>query len=483
MKKTSIKINLLYQSFYEILIIILPLFTSPYISRVLGAEKLGIFSYTFSIAYYFQLFGMLGLKFYGNRTIAQARDDKKKLDEVYSEILVLHILFSVISLLLYILYSVFLSEYPYYSLIQGVMVLSTVFDVSWLFFGLENFKTIVKRNSVIKILSVVLIFLLVKTRDDLWIYILISASAQLLGQVVMFVMAPNYVHFVKPRKGSLSYHIKPLLILFVPVIALSLFKYMDKIMLGVLGDKVQLGFYENSEKILNIPLSVILAFGSVMLPKISNMVANKDDDAVDEYMGISIKYMLCLAYAMTFGMAGIANVFSSVFWGEEFNSCGLLIQLLAISLPFSTFANIIRNQDLIPRKKDKYYSYAIVCGAVSNLVINFLLIPKYQAIGVTIGTIISEILVCLVQFSLVRKDHNYLSFLKPTIFFIIPGVVMYIAVFFIGELMGKFVWTLLIQILAGFVIYGGISLLYFWYTKDEKIMGWLFKGKKSSLKR
>ena len=156
---SSIKKNLAYQTFYEILILILPFFTSPYIARVMGAEYLGIFSYTYSIAYYFQLFGMLGIKFYGNRSIAKVRDNKEDLSRVFNEIFLLHVLFSVVSCACYLVYCFVFSEYRTFALLQGFMVLSSVFDVSWLFFGLEKFKTTVTRSTIIKIISVVLIFM------------------------------------------------------------------------------------------------------------------------------------------------------------------------------------------------------------------------------------------------------------------------------------------------------------------------------------
>ena len=233
---TSVKKNLLYQSVYEGLIIILPLMTSPYIARVLGAEQLGIFSYTFSIAYYFQIFGMLGLKFYGNRSIARVRDNKAETDRTYSELLTLHIVMSLLVMAFYVVYVLeFSAPYKLFFIIQGLMVASSIFDVSWLFFGLEKFKLMVMRNSIIKISSVACVFIFVSTVSDLWKYVLIMASAQFVSQIIIFFMAGKYVRFSFPRPSAMLRHIKPLLILFIPIVSLSLYKYMDKIMLGTMG--------------------------------------------------------------------------------------------------------------------------------------------------------------------------------------------------------------------------------------------------------
>lgn len=478
-EKVSIKKNLAYQSFYEILQIILPLISSPYVSRVLGAEGLGIFSYTYSIAYYFQLFGMLGLKFYGNRTIARVRDDEQKLNETYSEILVLHLIFSGVSTAIYVIYSGLLAEYTFYSFLQIFMVAAALFDVSWLYFGLEQFKVTVTRNTVIKVASFAAIFVFVHQRSDLWKYILLMAMGQFAGNILLLGMAHRYVTFVKPELRKIWKHAKPMLILFVPVISTSIFKYMDKVMLGAFGEKVELGYYENAEKILNIPLGIILSFGSVMLPKMSNLIANNEVKATNKYIGMSLKYMLCIAFAMAFGMAGVARIFAPVFWGSEFTPSGNLIALLSISLPFSTVANIVRNQDLIPNGKDREYSIAIIVGAVANLIINYTLIPSLQSVGVTIGTIISEILVCIVQMFMVEKGIHYKKYIINGCVFIIPGLVMYFVVLKIGDVLGRSVLTLLVQVLVGAVIYGGIVLIYFILTKDEEYL----KMKKSLTKR
>lgn len=469
-QEVSIKKNLAYQSFYEILQIVLPLLTSPYISRVLGAEGLGIYSYTYSIAYYFQLFCMLGLKFYGNRTIARVRNDQDKLNRTYSEILILHIILSIISTGIYLLYSGLLAEYTAFSFLQTFMVLAALFDISWLYFGLEQFKVSVTRNTIVKISTVIAIFVFVHQRTDLWKYILLMALGQFGGNVLLLAMSGQYVRFVRPQIKSIWKHMKPMLVLFVPVISTSLFKYMDKIMLGAFGEKVELGYYENAEKILNIPLSVILAFGSVMLPKMSNLIAKKAQKATEKYIAMSLKYMLCIAFAMAFGMAGLSRIFAPVFWGMEFTPSGQLIALLSISLPFSTVANIVRNQDLIPNGKDREYSIAIIVGAVANLIINYSLIPSLQSVGVTIGTIISEILVCFVQMFMVEKDINYKKYILNGCVFVIPGFIMYLAVLRVGDLKGRSISTLLVQILTGIVVYGTLTLLYFIATKDEEYL-------------
>lgn len=469
MSKSSLKKNMIYQSGYEIMVLLLPFITSPYISRVFGAQCLGVYSYTVSIAYYFQMFAMLGIKFYGNRTIAQCQNDRNKMNKTYSEILTLHITVSLISLGLYFVYCFFEKKYTLYSIIQGMVVLAGLFDVSWFFFGIEQFKITVIRSAIIKLASVVLLFLLTNTKDDFWIYVFLTAGSQLANQVVLFVMAKKYVTFKRPKYSEVLPHLKPMLILFIPVLALGIYKYTDKIMLGMFGLDTELGFYENAEKIVNIPLSVVFSFGSVMLPKMSQMVASKEGQAIQRFMRLSIKYMVGLSMGMAAGLIGISEIFAPVFWGEGFVESGVLIRVLSLSIPFSTFASIVRNQDMIPHGKDNEYCISILVGAVVNVVLNYILIPRHGAIGVSIATVTAEILVCICQLCFSRKQFAYGQYIRQTTLFLIISVFMAIAVRCIGRLLGKTIITLVIQVVFGVVLFCGCSIVFMFVTRDSDL--------------
>lgn len=478
MKKTSIKKNFAYQMIYEVLILILPFITSPYIARVIGAEGLGIYSYSHTIANYFVLFSMLGVKNYGNRAIAQVRDDKEKLNSTFSAILALHIAVSVICCIVYILYSLLFASDRIYAIIQNLFVISGLFDISWFYFGIEKFKLTVTRNTIIKIINVVCVFTLVKDADDLWKYCLIMAAGMLLSQLTLWIPLRKYVHIVKTDIQQITVHLKPMLVLFIPVVAVSLYKYMDKIMIGALSSKTQLGLYENAEKVTNIPMTIISSFGTVMLPKMSNLAAKENKHEASRYMKLSMKYVMCLALALASGLAAVGQVFAPVFWGSEFVVSGMLIMELSVTIPFISFANVIRTQYLIPQSKDKDYIISVVSGAVINLIINFLLIPKFGAAGATIGTISAEIMVCLIQSCSVRKNLPLLDYFKDFYIFIFFGLLMFGTVYSMGRMLTVSIRTLILQIASGILLYGILSLIYFIKTKDKMIMNILLNVKK-----
>ena len=481
METTSIKRNFMYQIAYQVLIIILPFVTSPYIARVIGAEGLGIYSYSYSIAYYFVLFSMLGLSNYGNRAIAQCRDKENELSETFSNIVSLHMLFSCICCVVYILYVVFLAKERLYAGVQFAYVISGLFDISWFYFGIEKFKLTVTRNTIIKILNVIFVLIFVKKPDDLWKYCVIMAFGMLISQISLWFPLKKFVAFQKPTWKKMKRHIKPLLILFIPAIAVSLYKYMDKIMIGAMSSKVQLGLYENAEKVINIPLTIITSFGTVMLPKMSNLVASNNKEKTNQYILMSMKYVMCLAFALSCGLAGIGNVFARFFWGQEFDLSGVLIMGLSITIPFVSFANIIRTQYLIPSEKDKEYLSSVIGGAVVNLIVNTLLIPRLGAIGATIGTILAEIFVCMIQTLSVKRELPILQYIKNIWIFAAFGVIMFVGVFCIGNVMEHTAFALFLQIICGMLIYGGLCMLYFILIKDTMFLKMWHKIKKKKI--
>lgn len=246
-----------------------------------------------------------------------------------------------------------------------------------------------------------------------------------------------------------------------------------------MSNKTQLGFYENAEKVINIPLTIITSFGTVMLPKMSNLVASHNREKTNQYISLSMKYVMCLSFALAFGLAGIGKVFAPVFWGQEFMLSGVLIMGLSITIPFMSFANIIRTQFLIPSEKDKEYLSSVIGGAVVNLIANTLLISKIGAIGATIGTILAEIFVCVIQTLSVRKELPVLRYIKSIWMFAVFGVAMFVGVFYIGNALENKVSTLFLQIICGMLIYGTFCVIYFVHTKDEMILKMLrgIKGK------
>lgn len=456
MNKT--KTNFIYNSAYQIFSIIVPIILAPYLSRSLGVDSVGVYSYTYSIAYYFVLFAMLGVNNYGSRTIAKCKNDKIKMSQKFCEIYLIQACLGVLALVIYGVLCGVVPEYREVFLIQGLLVASSIFDVNWFFYGLEEFKVTAVRSLIVRVVNFVLILLFVKTSSDLWIYTLIMAATTLINQLVLWPFVLKRVYFSMPDIKKIKRHLKPLCILFIPVIAVSLYKIMDKIMLGALSNMDEVGLYEYAEKINSIPLVVIAALGTVMLPRISSIA--HDDSAVKNYFFKASKFVLFLTVPLFFVFLLAAPTIVPLYLGEGFAGTAVLTILLSFSLPFVSFANVARTQYLIPMEKDKIYVFSVLIGAILNLVVNFLLIPFVGAMGACIGTLVSEISVMAFQTAFVSKYVKISKIFLPWVNYFVKSACIYLLCL-VFELFGfdkKIV--MIIQMIVFAFLYGGLNWNY-----------------------
>lgn len=473
-KKSSVKMNLFYNTLYQILLVITPLITSPYVSRTLGSDGLGVFSYTYSMANCFALVGMLGVTNYGNRTIASVQNDRTKRSEAFWNIYTLQAITTVVLLIAYFIFIFDISpiEDRNIFLIQSLTVLCSMCDINWYFFGVEKFKLTVTRNIVIKIVNVVLIFLFVHNAKDTSIYTLIIVGSLLLSNLVVWPFLRQEVDFVKPSFDKIKPHLNQTFVLFIPVIAITLYKRMDKIMLGMLSTMSQTGIYENTEKIINIPNSLIAALGTVMLPRMSYLFANGDKKAASKYITISMEFICMVSSVLLFGIAGIAKEFAPWFFGDEFQSVGPLLIAMTPTIFFVSWANVIRTQYLIPLHHDKIYVSSVWIGAAVNLIINILLIPSLGAMGTVIGTVCAEGYVAIYQTMCVRKELPVLTYIKNGVYYIFAGVVMFFSIRLIGNGEKASVKVLALEVLFGGCVFIALCIPYILkkHRKEVKLL-------------
>ena len=222
-----------------------------------------------------------------------------------------------------------------------------------------------------------------------------------------------------------------------------------------------------AEKIINIPMGIITALGTVMLPRMSNIIANGDKKKGDDYIRISAKLVTLLSSAIAFGLMGVSSILAPVFFGNEFIACGEIIRLLSITVFFIAWANVIRTQYLIPNKKDSIYLTSTMVGAIFNLIINWILIPKYQANGAAFGTIVAEFSVMLVQIISVKNELPMRKYIMSYTPILIVGLVMAVLVNKIGVRLGVSLSTLAIQIIVGGFFFCIASLACLWIRNDE----------------
>ena len=454
---SSIKKNFTYNLIYQILTLILPLVTTPYLSRVLGAEKTGIYSYSYSVANYFVLFAMLGLNNYGNREIAKVKDNIEERSIIFWSIYFLQLITGGFSTIIYIIVCL-MCRNSQINWIMSLYVLSGLFDINWFFWGMEEFKITVSRNIIIKLVTVAGILLLVKSPDDLWIYAVLMAGSMLVSPLALWPYLSKRIYWIKPSLRQILLHFKPNLVLFIPVIAVSLYKIMDKIMLGWMTTYIEVGYYEYSERVIAIPNSLVNALGTVMLPRMSNLVAKNDTTQELSIIKNSVILGTGIAAAMSFGLIGIADVFVPFFYGAEYIKCVILFYVLLPSSIFISAANIVRTQYLIPHGMDKEYTQSVALGAVVNLAVNTLLIPSLQSVGAAIGTTMAEFIVCIYQFICVRKKLPVQGYIIE-IFYVTVAAIVMMSVVYIIPFMGNYIITIGIKVVIGVLVFAIIMIL------------------------
>lgn len=428
----SVKKNFIYNSLYQILLIVLPLITVPYISRILGPEAIGQFSYSYAIAVLFVMFSMLGLNNYGNRTIAEFKNSPETLRRKFWEIYVMQLIVSTIVLLVYLLYVIFIDD-SVLSMIMLIYIISAVFDVNWLFFGLELFKYTAVRSIVIKTLMTLCIFIFVKTESDLAIYSVIICLSSLLSQLVLWPYVIKNIKPIKVARRQIIRHIIPNFVLFIPVIAIGIYRYMDKVMLGAMSSSVEVGFYESSDKIVYVPMALITALGAVMLPRIANLMSKNNKSRINNYMEKSVYFAMLISSLLCFGIMAVSKSFVPLYYGDGFEKCIYLFYVLLPSCLFLAFANVIRTQYLIPAKKDKIYVVSVVIGAIINVVANLILIPFLQSVGAAIGTLLAQVFVCAFQAYKVRNEIKVKTYFLNSIPIVLSGIIMFVVVFLLDS--------------------------------------------------
>ena len=455
MAKKSISVNYIYNLFYQILVIVLPLITTPYLSRTLGAEAIGIYGYTLSVATYFILAGSLGVSIYGQREIAYLQDDKEKRSITFWEILLMKVITMTISLIAFGITFAIDGKYAVYYRILIIEIVSQLIDISWFFQGIEEFKKTVVRNSIVKLLFLVCIFVFVKSPADLFKYVFITTGANLIGNFSLWLYLPKFVQKVKLKELKIFRHFKPTLSLFIPQIAIQIYTVLDKTMIGkVYDDKSEVGFYEQAQKIVKLLLTIVTSLGTVMIPRIANMFSNGNMEKVKEYLAKSFRFTYFLAFPIMFGIILITDEFVPIFFGDGYEKVAILIKIIVPITLFIGMSNVFGVQYLLPTKKQKEYTISVTAGACINFILNIILIRKYGAIGASISTVIAEFMVTSIQFFYARNLLTLKEMFDLAKNSILATTIMFACTYGISRglhLTGKV--SIIVQVVVGVITY------------------------------
>lgn len=472
--------NYIYNASYQLLVMIVPLITTPYVNRVLGPQGIGINTYTNTIIQYFILFGGLGILLYGNREIAYVRDDSQQLLKTFLEIQIIHTLGILLSTFVFFLYLIIFAHYKFYMLLQFVNLISAAFDISWFFQGIEDFKVTVIRNTIVKLSCVILIFICIHNKNQVGIYIFIYAISTFFGNLTLWPSIIKYfrgkVHLkISIRSLNPWRHLIPAIELFIPEVAVQIYQTLNKTILGLVVSVSAAAFYFDSDTLIKMLLAIVTSLSTVMLPHISNKFVKGKVKEIKNVTYLSFNAITCISIALMFGIASISLKFSILFFGEKFSAVGPAMMLEAPVIYFASVSTILGGQYLIPTHQVKTYSISLVLGAIASIISNFLFIPMFHLYGAIMSTVIAEVIVLLYQLYKIvsSKQLNLRLLYKDTVKYIFAGVIMFICVFLLDRHTINSFMFIILEVALGIVIY--ISLILMMRTNIIKIIQGVMK--------
>ena len=457
----SIKKNISYQMGYQVIILVIPLIISPYLTNTLGADAVGIYSFAYSVAYLFFVFGRLGVVEYGTREIASCQGDTEKTQEKLWTIFFTHGIFALVCILAYCVFACFfVRENRVVFWTQLLFVASTMLDFTWVYFGSNKFKSLIMRNVFVKMLELVLIFLFVKSENDLVLYSIIMSTSYLLGNIVVVPYIIKNYRLKVPSKKQITETIRPLLVLSVSIIALNLYQTIDKVLLGLLTNKANVGFYEYSEKLVKVPVHIINSISTVMLPTMTYLIKQKELEKAKKNFESTLMLLSFLAFSLGFGMASVSDFFIPLYYNQSFSVCAKYLSELTPLIFLLTFNNTLRAQFLLPYHRDKEYVISLIISTILNLVSSLILIPMLGVEGAIIGTIVGETTATVFELIIVRQYISIIDAVKCSVPFCIIGFFMFVFLEYVKRDVSVTWLHLLFLVGVGGVFFSTISLLY-----------------------
>lgn len=459
--KASLRINFVLNLISQVLTLLVPLITTPYLARILHETGVGQISYATSIITFFSLFANLGFSAFGQREVARFREDKERKSEAFWEIVILHAIMSALSfgvLMVWLLTIGFGDKYNLLILILGIQVIGNAFDIQYLFQGEEDFKSITARTILLKVIGVACIFIFVKTENDGWIYVLCLSLSTVFANLIMWPSAFRYIGIVKIKNIHLGRNIRPVLLIFLPTLAITIYTVFDKTMIGLLSTNPDYdnGCYEQAYKINSTALLLVTLITPVLTSHNTYDYAHQNKEKFLSHVSFAFNYVLLVGIPLIAGFAVLSPSLSSWFLGEGYDEVPLLMQIMSVRFVISGFGDILCSSIFIATKKEIYPTVSSIIAACINVVLNFLLIPNYGAVGAAIATACCEFVqtAVLLLFAAKYKYIKISSILLMSWKYIVSAGAMFAAIYVLQFYMGYSVWEFLLIMIVGILIYG-----------------------------
>ena len=464
----SFKVNIIFNAIYQILALLTPLITTPFISRIFDSALIGRYSFLYSIVSYFTLFAAFGFNDFGTKYISENRNDFNERSKIFSNIYFSKLIFSFIALFLYSFLFLFYLDDPlsiYLLITMLLYILSIAIDPIFYFQGTEEFINICVRNIIVRVLTLVLIFIFVRSSDDLIVYSLILSVGNFASLLIMLFSLRKKIKFIKPEFKEMATIIKKSSPYFVPLLTNTLSLYGYQTLLGFFGNDSYSGLYAQATKFTSLLIGLISSISVIVLSRMSYLNKSKQEDEYEKKLQQISRLFWLISLPCCIGLVFINNDIVPIFFGDGYLDVIPLIYIMAACVIFSSFNTLIGNLYYRPRDKIKTHTIIVLVSTIIGIIAAIILIYCFNAIGCAIATVFTDLLRSILFIIYSKKEFKWETFFKEIKIPILSTLVMIIFIatfkilnFYIFSL--DLVYDLIITIGIGVVFYG-LGLLIF----------------------
>lgn len=462
LKVPSIKINALYNVVRKLLTLLFPLITFPYASRILLPEGIGKVSFASSFIDYFIIIATLGISTYGIRETAKVRDDREQLSKVSKEILTINIISTTTAYLLLFI-ALFcipkLADYRLLLIMISAKILFTALGLEWLYGGMEDYKYITVRAFIFQVLSLILLFTFVHQPADYLKYASIAVISNVGSNICNWIHSKKYIDLLFQTRLNLKKHLKPIVVLFAMGEFAKIYAVLDITMLGFLCGDWEVGIYTAATKINRIIIQLVIAIGYVVLPRLSYYIKKNDKTKFQELVYKNFDIFFLLATPSTVGLCLVGNAVILAFSGETFMASVPIMRIMNPIIIITGIGSVVGTQTFVPMGREKLVLYGLIIGAVSNIIFNFILIPRYQIWGAAIATLCSEGVFSGIELFWGRDIIDLKKVARYFLIYLSNSLIMGLFVFIILKIIPGLWTSTVVAICVGTTIYGVLLIL------------------------
>lgn len=454
----GLKKNFLYNSVLTLSQFIFPIITFPYAARILGAEGIGITSFIESFSRYFLLFAVAGIPIHGMREIAKSKASKEIVERTFIEIYSIQFYLSIIATAVYFISLIFLKDFEKFKLLYlmgGFLIISNIFSLEWVFQGLEDFKFIALRTVFIRVLTIVLLFLLVKTHSDYsWYFFLLVFSSTVNGIVNLFYLRKYIKLKLTASYLRLKVHLKPIALTGGYLFAISIYTLLTTILLGFFSSDQAVGYYTAATRFNRLGLVIFSALSTVMIPRLSSIAVGGNEESYKNLINKSVSFLMTFGFPISITIFLLAPELINIFAGQGYKASVICVQIMSPIVLITGMGQIFGPQILIPFSKDKQNIIAVSLGAGVSLLANIILIPFLNEVGASISTLAVDLIVVCTTFVYASRLINIHIEFKELFFRIIS-----LAPFYFISIISRKLSSNDFIIVTSYAVFGSIYFL------------------------